>query len=346
MGVTLRQIAARSGVAVSTVSAALSPVCKKRISQIKLKEIRNLASKMGYRPNLSARRLRTGKTYNIGVVMMSFLEHHPISVYFDLISRACAKRDYCTIPLAIGRDYSDSSKYLDLFEEHHVDGLLFFNYFQHQYDQYLRLWQNNNAMVFRVLDPSLLNTSFDSVLVDHHNAGKKLIDHILSQGWTEMFFVSEGDPADVPWGMASLRSWAEFQMQAGVTDINQNVIVYGERKAKNRYNAIKDFIASGRVKKGKTALVLDGGDGSSAVYASLAEEGLVVGKDVAVAAMNSLPENEFVSPRMTVLSESFEKVADDMVDQLITKIDGKKSSLRLGASYEPELVVGPSTRRC
>lgn len=345
MGVTLRQIATRSGVAVSTVSAALSPVCKKRISQNKLKEIRSLASKMGYRPNLSARRLRTGKTYNIGVVMMSFLDHHPISVYFDLISQACTKRDYCTIPLAVGRDYSGSSKYLDLLEEHHVDGLVFFNYFQHQHDQYLRLWQNNDAMVFRVLDPSLQSTSFDSVLVDHYTASKKLIDHVLSQGWTEILLVNESDHADMPWEMGFPRSWAEFQLQAGVTDISQNLIVYGERKALNRYNAVKDFIASGRIKKGKTALLLDGGDGSSAVYSALAEEGLVIGKDVAVAAFNAVPKNEFVSPRMTLLSEPFEKVADDMIDLLIGNIEGKGLSPRLNVSYEPELIVGPSTCR-
>ena len=91
MAVTLQQIASRSGVAPSTVSAVLSPVCKKRVSLKKKQEIINVAKKMGYRPNISARRLRTGQTLNIGVVVPSFLSHHPMSTYFDLISFASVK---------------------------------------------------------------------------------------------------------------------------------------------------------------------------------------------------------------------------------------------------------------
>jgi len=343
LSVTLQQIARRSGVAVSTVSAALSPVCKKSISEEKMNEIRSVAKKMGYRPNLSARRLRTGKTFNIGVVIPSFLEHHPISTYFDLVSLACANRGYHAIPLVIQREYSNMPKQLGMLKDHHVDGLLFFDYTRQAYDQYLQLWQDNSSMVFRILDPLLTNLPFKGILVNHYEAGKKLIEYVLAQGWTDLCFVSEIVTEQL-WEKGYGRTWAEYSRQSR-DNACFNVIAYENRSAMHRYRAIEKFISSGCVKKGSTALILDGGDGSSGVYGALAKAGLVVGRDVAVASMNTLPPNEFVYPTMTMLSESYADIAEAMVDQLLQDIEGKAEALPSGKSFEPKLMIEPSTCR-
>ncbi|MHB9071598.1 MAG: LacI family DNA-binding transcriptional regulator [Sedimentisphaerales bacterium] len=342
MGVTLLQIARRSGVAVSTVSAALSPVCKKSISEGKMNEIRNVAEKMGYRPNLSARRLRTGKTFNVGVVIPSFLEHHPISTYFDLVSMACAERGYHAIPLVIEREYSNMPKQLGMLKDHHVDGLLFFDYTRQAYDQYLQFWQDNNNMVFRLLDPLLTNLPFQGVFVNHYGAGRILIEHVLSQGWTDLCFVSE-IVNDQLWEKGYGRAWAEFSRQACSNGYSYNVIEYEKRSAIHRYKAIKNLIGSGGIKKGNTALILDGGDGSSGVYGALAEAGLVIGRDVAIASMNTLPKNEFVCPAMTVLSEPYKDIAVAMVEQLLRDIEGKPEESSSVKSFEPKLIPGLST---
>lgn len=344
MAVTLQQIARRSGVAVSTVSAALSPICRKSISENKLNEIRSVAEKMGYRPNLSARRLRTGRTLNIGVVIPSFLEHHPISTYFDLVSRACAERGYHAIPLVIEREYSNMPRQLGMLKDHHVDGLLFFDYTRQAYDQYLQFWQDGSSMVFRMLDPLFANLPFQGILVNHYNAGKKLIEHVLAQGWTDLYFLSEMI-SDQLWEKGYGRAWAGFSRQVNNNGFYNNAIVYEKRSAIHRYKAIRDFIASGYVKKGCTALILDGGDGSSGVYGALAEAGLVVGQDVAVASMNSLPTNEFVYPAMTMLSEPYADIAVAMVEQLLHEIEGKPREFSSVKSYEPQLITGPSTCR-
>lgn len=341
MGVTIQQIAKRIGVAPSTVSAVLSPVCKKRVSQEKKKEIQIVAKEMGYRPNLSARRLRTGQTFNVGVVIPSFLSHHPISTYFDLVSLACGKRGFHAIPLVIERNFANMPKQLDMLEDHHVDGLIFFDYMRQAYDQYLRFWQDNNAMVFRILDPSLVNLPFKGVLVDHYTAGKKLIEHVIAEGWTDLYFVTE-TVGDQLWEKGYGRAWAEFSVQA-YNKKHSNIIVYEKRQAIDRYRTIREFVQSNPVHKGRAAFVLDGGDGSSGVYCALQEAGLVIGRDVAVAAMNHLPMNEFVNPSLTMLSEPYEEIANLMVDELLCETEGKGAQRISGWAYEPELITGAST---
>jgi DNA-binding LacI/PurR family transcriptional regulator len=342
MAITIQQIARKVGVAPSTVSAALSDVCKKKISKVRIEQIRKIADAMGYTPNLSARRLRTGRTLNIGVVIPSFLGHHPISKYFDLVSQECIKRGYHAMPLAVERQYSEMSKYLGTLDDHHVDGLLFLDYIADGHDQYMQIWQSNRAMIFRMLDSMLASVPFDGVIVDHYNAGKKLIAHILSQGWGSPILVSEKYPPTRELGF--WRAWKEYRCSAGLNPQN-NEVVYQTRTAKCKYDAVKAFIDSGRVKKGETALLLDGGDGSSAVFGALSEAGLVVGKDIAVASTNIIPANEFVHPQMTVLSEPYEDIAKTMVELLLRNIENESLEISPAKSYEPQLVAGPSTCR-
>ncbi|OHB58874.1 MAG: hypothetical protein A2Y12_00465 [Planctomycetes bacterium GWF2_42_9] len=343
MAVTIQQIAQKVGVAPSTVSAALSDVCKKRISQVRINQIRKVADSLGYIPNLSARRLRTGKTFNIGVVIPSFLNHHPISEYFSLVSQECIKRNYNAMPLVVERQYSEIAKYTSALDNHHVDGLLFLDFIMDGYDQYMQIWQSNRSMIFRMLDPLLASVPFDGVVTNHYKSGKNLIEHVISQGWTDVVLVAEAMPSKRR-DTGSWRAWKEYVCCAGL-DYSKNEIVYEKRIAMSRFDAVKAFVDSGRVQNGRTALLLDGGDGVTAVYGALAEAGLVVGKDVAVAAMNTVPTNEYVNPQLTVISEPRGEIARVLVETLLQKIEGEPIKSVSIDMYEPKLITGPSTVR-
>ncbi|HEY5652312.1 MAG TPA: LacI family DNA-binding transcriptional regulator [Acidimicrobiia bacterium] len=67
--VTLRDIAERAGVHVSTVSRALDPSTTHRVNAQTVNYIRGLADELGYRPDVVARGLREGRTATIGVVV-------------------------------------------------------------------------------------------------------------------------------------------------------------------------------------------------------------------------------------------------------------------------------------
>ena len=66
MAVTLKELAAACGMSVSTVSKALNGYTD--VSQATRDQVRETASRLGYRPNSIARSLKTGRTSNIGVV--------------------------------------------------------------------------------------------------------------------------------------------------------------------------------------------------------------------------------------------------------------------------------------
>src|SRR3954447_2436491 len=65
---TLRQIAERLGVSVSTVSLVLNDRDGGRVSPETAQRIRRAADEMGYLPNLSARGLKTRQTRTLGLL--------------------------------------------------------------------------------------------------------------------------------------------------------------------------------------------------------------------------------------------------------------------------------------
>ena len=67
--VTLKDIADKAGVHVSTVSRALDPSSAHRVNAQTVNEIRRLADEMGYRPDVIARGYRKGSTATFGVVV-------------------------------------------------------------------------------------------------------------------------------------------------------------------------------------------------------------------------------------------------------------------------------------
>ena len=78
--VSIKDVSARSGVSVATVSKALND--HSDISQATKEHVKQIAKEMGYFPNSSARALKTNRTYNLGVLFMDDTQSGLTHEYF------------------------------------------------------------------------------------------------------------------------------------------------------------------------------------------------------------------------------------------------------------------------
>ncbi len=121
MGVTIRDIARRLGVAPSTVSRALRG--EGRISAEMRERVRQMACELGYIPNAHARALATRATYTIGVVIHR--RHLPMErsfygVILGAIEAVCGPQGYHVLFASVG-----SRSLPRCVEENRVDGVIF-----------------------------------------------------------------------------------------------------------------------------------------------------------------------------------------------------------------------------
>ncbi len=113
--VSMKDLSAACGVSVATVSKALND--HKDISEETKKLIREKAKELGYRPNISARALKTNKTNNIGVLFadasMSGLTHDYFANVLDSFRLAAEERGYDITFLNCNKTRNDRLSYYD-----------------------------------------------------------------------------------------------------------------------------------------------------------------------------------------------------------------------------------------
>lgn len=81
MAVTIKELSARCGLSVSTVSKALNDYPD--VSEETRQQVRAMAHEMGYRPNAIARSLKIGRTFNLGVLYSDDTESGFTHSYFS-----------------------------------------------------------------------------------------------------------------------------------------------------------------------------------------------------------------------------------------------------------------------
>ncbi|WP_430409987.1 LacI family DNA-binding transcriptional regulator [Kordia sp.] len=119
--VTLKDIAEKLGISVTTVSKALKgyPDVSKKTRAL----VKELAETLNYKPNAFAVNLRTEESKTIGLIIPEIVHHFFSSVIKGIISQA-EKKGYLVIILQSNESYALEKKQLDLLISKRVDGIL------------------------------------------------------------------------------------------------------------------------------------------------------------------------------------------------------------------------------
>jgi LacI family transcriptional regulator len=121
MAVDLRQVARRSGVSVSTASRALNG--SDRVSAETAARVRATAAALGYRPNASARALRTARSAFIGLVVTN-LVNTSFQVIAEVVQRELARRGYQLMLSVTAGDPAQERAALRTLVDHSAAGVI------------------------------------------------------------------------------------------------------------------------------------------------------------------------------------------------------------------------------
>lgn len=118
---TINEIAEMAGVSRATVSRYLN---HGYVSQEKRERIKEAIEKTGYQPSTQAQTLRTKKTKLVGVILPK-ISSDTVSRMVAGISDVLSKRGYQLLLANTNNDIEEELKYLNLFKDNQVDGILF-----------------------------------------------------------------------------------------------------------------------------------------------------------------------------------------------------------------------------
>ncbi|MGV2984713.1 LacI family DNA-binding transcriptional regulator [Microbacterium sp. AGC85] len=189
MTVSVREVAAHAGVSVGTVSNVLNH--RERVAPESVRRVNEAIEALGYVRNDAARQLRAGQSTTVGLVVLDV--RNP---FFTEMARGAEqeaeRHDLAVILGNSDEDESRESRYLDLFEQQRVRGVLISPYGEVG-PRLQRLRERGTPAV--LVDRRSADGVFSSVSVDDEKGGWLAGTHLIERGRRRLMFV--GGPADL-----------------------------------------------------------------------------------------------------------------------------------------------------
>ena len=178
MTVGIRDVARAAGVSTATVSRALG---RGPVSDALREQVEAAVRATGYRPNLSARRLRSQSAQTIGLIVADI--RNP---FFTAVSRAVEDAAFASgmrvILCNTDEDPAREAMYLRLMEEERVTGVIY----APTKGTADSLQDKPLGFPVVLIDRAGPPGTHDSVVLDNPSAGAALVDHLVAQGFSRI----------------------------------------------------------------------------------------------------------------------------------------------------------------
>lgn len=218
--VTLKQIAAAVNTSISTVSMALSD--HPHISPVTKVEIQKIAKKMGYSPNLIARKLSSRKKRTIGLVVPK-VAHPFFSEAIEAIYDEAHQQGYEIFMMVSGDDPALEAHHIKTLLGLQVDGFLI-SVTEKTTDPspFESILSKNKKLVF--FDRIIENLGCSSVVCDDYQGSYNLVSYALDKGYTKIGHIA--GYSDIYIGRERRRGFEKALMDRNIP-VNPDWIVEG-----------------------------------------------------------------------------------------------------------------------
>lgn len=302
--VTLKDVAAASGVSISTASRALDERITSRSAAAA--HVRKVAEELGYRRNSFASSLRRGETRTLGVLVPR-LSDTVMALMFEELERAASSRGYFAMVATSGDDPEDEKQAAETLLDRNIDGLILATArLDDELPRLLRQRKVPHALVLRTDGVS------PSALGDDEVGGYLAVRHLLDLGHRDIAVVT--GPSFTSTGIARLAGARKALEEAGITPREQWLVAAGYG-IENGFAAGETLLADERDRP--TAIFGANDNIAMGIMAAAHRHNLKIGQDLALVGYNDTPLSARLPTPLTSVRVPLDQIARTAID-LIT----------------------------
>jgi DNA-binding LacI/PurR family transcriptional regulator len=306
---TIYDVARAAGVSHQTVSRFLKgfegirPETRDKVVQA--------LDELGYRPNLTARSLKSGRSHRIGALTHEISQVGPARIV-EGASAAAREAGYVLDIVSLDtRNPSAIEESLALITQHDLAGVLALGVT----DEMTKAFE---ATAFRV--PAYVAAESDGLSDDPRAALSRvglpaLIGHLADLG--HRHFLHLAGPNE--WSASRNRVRA-YEAAVKVRGLHSVGILHGDWSAASGYRAIADLTRPSEA----TAIVAANDQMALGAMLALKESGLRIPQDVSVVGIDDIPEAAYLDPPLTTVRNDFEAQGRAAMHQLLARIEHTK----------------------
>lgn len=309
--VTMKEIAKKLGVSVSTVSRALKdspelhPDTKKRVVE--------MAKSMNYQYNLLAQSLRISRSKVLGVIVPELTSHF-FSSNISGIQDTAYKRGYNIMICQSNESYEQEKANIRTLVSSQVDGLLIsLSRETKSYDHLQELY--DREIPFIMFDRVTEEIPVSKVTVDDAHGAYLAVKHLLEQGCRKIAYFS--GPGDLYISKKRKEGYLEALNEFGIPLENSSIYITDLTPEMNRKITLD---------------MLERDDRPDAIFAMidplaidvmmvLKEKGIKIPEDIALAGFTNNPTSAVVEPSLTTVSQPGYEMGEIAANHLLDQLD-------------------------
>ena len=328
MKVTIKTVAAKAGVSISTVSRVLNNTVY--VDDEKRSRVKQAIQDLGYKPNQAARRLINKQTNSIGLILPGIYGEY-FSELIKGMDNVASMNNYDFLISNLNRNNPLIEKNFNAMYGR-VDGVII---------MYPSIAQKEAEDLLSYKIPTLFFNSLGAdynaniINVNNFDGAFKIVKHLIEHGYKKIAII-KGDE----------RSYDAKQRLEGyrlaiseIDGVNYKLEVNGNFSIESGYKAVKEIFNNHDLPK---AIFASNDAMAVGAIKALKEVNLRIPEDVAVVGFDDIPMVQYLSPRLTTIRTDLQKTGERLIKKIleIIKMGNLNDIEKTFLSYE--LVVRES----
>jgi len=337
MGTTLKKVAEAAGVSHTTVSLVVNNVGGSRVSPKTRKRVLNAIRKLDYNPNLTAKRLASGKTNCIGLYTpfeMPIFRNYTYIEEITGIQDILYERGFDIVLFSGGRSLYRDRPISQIVKQNTVDGLILINSrytTRHFVDNYIKSL-NKLKFNFVVIDYYWGTSKINYLGINYEKDAFKAVSYLINLGHKKIALIAGTSKATVT---SRIIKGYKRALTDGQINLDNDIIVYADYDYQMAYAKTRTILQD---HPSVTAFFLAGFEMVPACLKAIKDSGLNVPKDISIVCYIDSEIMPLLDPPITAIKWPYYEMGKKAATLLLE--NGKNKEIIL---FESELIIRGST---
>ena len=335
MAATLKDIAQKLDISITTVSRGLAGYSD--VSEKTRKRIEAAAKELGYQPNITARRLQKQKTDTLGFIIPTFGPRFSdpfFSEFLAGVGNKAAEAEYDLL-VSTHAPYSaaEQQAYLRATQGGWVDGLIIVR--TRENDERIR---HLSEQTFPFVSFGRTDLDADYPFVDEDSVAgmRQVTEHFIELGHRRIGFIMP--PAELMFSNLRRLGYQQAMADRGLA-VEPDWIVEGNLTQRGGAEVVDRLLA---LQPRLTAIICGNDLMAIGAMNRIQQQGLEVGKDMAIAGFDDIPTAAYTTPSLTTVAQPIYEIGWQTCEMLIDLINGRSLQNRQ-VLLTPKLVIRASS---
>ncbi|RME50408.1 MAG: LacI family transcriptional regulator [Caldilineae bacterium] len=335
MPVTIKDVAKRVGRSITTVSRALNDYDD--VSEETRRLVKQVAAEMGYVPSSIAQKLQKRQADTIGVILPTYGPRFSdpfFSEFLAGIGNTAAKQGFDLLVSTRAPGDEEINAYLNKIRSRRVDGFIIVR--TRRNDPRIALLKEQN-FPFAAFGRIESGNTFPLVDEDSEQGMRMVVSHLIEQGHTRIACITA--PGDLMFAHYRRQGYIAA-LQAHNLSLEPSLVVEGDLTQRSGRQAARQLL---NLPHPPTAIAACNDLMAIGAMSTAQEQGLVVGKDIAITGFDDIPWAENTHPPLTTVHQPIYRIGTMVCQMLIQLIRGEPLSQQQ-VILQPTLIVRQSSQ--